>query len=264
MPTSLRREGGAGGDPRHGEAPREGAHPEKLGLDRERRPGATPMHAGPPRGDEPGRRAPGAARPRWASHRPREPPLSRRDKVMQLRNDYASRSSTATSAASIPSRERADGGVTQRPKGHLDPGDQGAARPRYACSIHKAQGGGPGGAVPIHTQHYLMLQRKTSSTRASTRARKLGGAGVGDKRALPSPSRSSTRPRRRYTDLAARLRKALMPGRSEGRGAHPATPPSPQGGGRARALPSLGLASRSRSVGRAAVPTPSAASRSVR
>lgn len=79
--------------------------------------------------------------------------------------------------------------------------------PAYACSIHKSQGSEyPAVVLPIHTQHYVMLERNLVYT-ALTRARKLAVL-VGQKRAL-AIAVGNARTRRRYTLLAERLRREL-------------------------------------------------------
>jgi exodeoxyribonuclease V alpha subunit len=74
----------------------------------------------------------------------------------------------------------------------------------YACSIHKAQGSEyPAVVIPLHTQHYLMLQRNLLYT-AVTRGRRLVVL-VGSRRALQIAV-SNNRSRERYTLLHRRLR----------------------------------------------------------
>ncbi len=75
--------------------------------------------------------------------------------------------------------------------------------PAYACTIHKSQGSEyPCVVVPVHTQHYRMLQRNLLYT-ALTRAKKLAIL-VGQRRALAiAVSQQDTR--RRFTRLAQRL-----------------------------------------------------------
>jgi exodeoxyribonuclease V alpha subunit len=73
----------------------------------------------------------------------------------------------------------------------------------YACTIHKSQGSEyPCVIVPLHTQHYLMLQRNLLYT-ALTRARKLAIL-VGEPRALAAAV-NNRRVRTRFTKLAERL-----------------------------------------------------------
>jgi exodeoxyribonuclease V alpha subunit len=74
----------------------------------------------------------------------------------------------------------------------------------YACSVHKAQGSEyPCVVMPIHTQHYLMLQRNLLYT-AVTRARRLVVL-VGTRRAVAIAVRNA-RTQQRNTQLAALLR----------------------------------------------------------
>jgi exodeoxyribonuclease V alpha subunit len=78
--------------------------------------------------------------------------------------------------------------------------------PAFACSIHKAQGSEyPAVVVPLHTQHYVMLERNLLYT-ALTRARRLVVI-VGEARAL-AVAVGNRRTRQRFTRLAERLRPA--------------------------------------------------------
>ena len=73
----------------------------------------------------------------------------------------------------------------------------------YACSIHKSQGSEyPAVVVPIHTQHFVMLERNLLYT-ALTRAKRLVVL-VGDPKALGIAVRNR-RTRLRHTRLAERL-----------------------------------------------------------
>jgi exodeoxyribonuclease V alpha subunit len=73
----------------------------------------------------------------------------------------------------------------------------------YACTIHKSQGSEyPCVVVPLHTQHYLMLERNLLYT-ALTRAKRLAIL-VGEPRALATAV-SNRRVRTRFTRLAERL-----------------------------------------------------------
>ena len=73
----------------------------------------------------------------------------------------------------------------------------------YACSIHKAQGSEyPCVVIPLHTQHYVMLQRNLLYT-ALTRAKRLAIL-VGEERALRIAV-GNRRVRARFTRLAERL-----------------------------------------------------------
>jgi exodeoxyribonuclease V alpha subunit len=73
----------------------------------------------------------------------------------------------------------------------------------YACSIHKSQGSEyPCVVIPLHTAHYLMLQRNLLYT-AITRAKRLVVL-VGEERALRTAV-GNRRLRERHTRLAERL-----------------------------------------------------------
>ena len=73
----------------------------------------------------------------------------------------------------------------------------------YACSIHKSQGSEyPCVVMPIHTQHYVMLQRNLLYT-GITRARRLAVL-VGTKRALAIAVKND-RTESRFTRLATLL-----------------------------------------------------------
>ena len=73
----------------------------------------------------------------------------------------------------------------------------------YACSVHKSQGSEyPCVIMPLHTQHYVMLQRNLLYT-AITRGKRLVVL-VGDRRALGAAVRNRST-ERRFTLLAERL-----------------------------------------------------------
>lgn len=73
----------------------------------------------------------------------------------------------------------------------------------YACSVHKAQGSEyPCVVIPLHSQHYVMLQRNLLYT-AVTRGRSLVLV-VGEKKALAQAVRND-RPQERFTRLTERL-----------------------------------------------------------
>ena len=80
----------------------------------------------------------------------------------------------------------------------------------YVLSIHKSQGSEfPCVVIPVHTQHYLMLQRNLLYT-AVTRGKRLVVL-VGTKKALGMAiHREDTR--RRYTALRKRLQAQALPG----------------------------------------------------
>jgi len=75
----------------------------------------------------------------------------------------------------------------------------------YACSIHKSQGSEyPCVVIPLHTTHYVMLQRNLLYT-ALTRAKRLAVL-VGETRAL-GVAVGNRRVRPRFTRLAERLKE---------------------------------------------------------
>ena len=77
----------------------------------------------------------------------------------------------------------------------------------YACSIHKSQGSEyPCIVLPVHTQHFVMLERNLIYT-ALTRARRLAVL-VGEQRALAIAVRNR-KTRSRHTRLAERLRELI-------------------------------------------------------
>ena len=77
--------------------------------------------------------------------------------------------------------------------------------PAYACAIHKRQGSEyPSVVIPVHTQHYIMLQRNVLYT-GVTRAQKLVTL-VGSRRALALAVEREDQSRR-ITGLRGRLRE---------------------------------------------------------
>jgi exodeoxyribonuclease V alpha subunit len=79
----------------------------------------------------------------------------------------------------------------------------------YACTVHKSQGSEyPAIVVPVHTQHFVMLQRNLLYT-AVTRGRRLVVL-VGTKKALGLAVRNAD-VAARATRLAARLRQTIGP-----------------------------------------------------
>jgi exodeoxyribonuclease V alpha subunit len=78
----------------------------------------------------------------------------------------------------------------------------------FACSIHKSQGSEyPAVVMPIHTQHYVLLQRNLLYT-GITRGRRLVVV-IGTKKALAMAVKND-RVAERWTRLAARLRAARV------------------------------------------------------
>jgi exodeoxyribonuclease V alpha subunit len=79
----------------------------------------------------------------------------------------------------------------------------------YACSIHKAQGSEyPCVVIPLHSQHYMMLQRNLLYT-GITRAKRLAVL-IGETKALAAAV-TNHRVHQRFTRLAERLRPAPAP-----------------------------------------------------
>jgi exodeoxyribonuclease V alpha subunit len=73
----------------------------------------------------------------------------------------------------------------------------------YACSIHKSQGSEyPCVVIPLHSQHYMMLERNLLYT-ALTRAKRLAIL-VGERKALATAI-NNRKVRTRFTRLAERL-----------------------------------------------------------
>jgi exodeoxyribonuclease V alpha subunit len=127
------------------------------------------------------------------------------DKVMQIRNDYDRDVFNgdigrvdAIDDVQHEVRVRFDGRVVAYDYADLD-----ELVLAYACSIHKAQGSEyPCVVIPLHTQHYVMLQRNLLYT-AITRGKRLVVL-VGSKRAL-AIAVGNGRVSGRYTRLAERL-----------------------------------------------------------
>jgi exodeoxyribonuclease V alpha subunit len=166
-----------------------------------------------PRGKPLGRsgptQSPPSSQPGQKSDRPNSgrPVLRIGDKVMQVRNNYdldvfngdVGRIESVDEDQQLV-KVRFDDRLVLYGYGDLD-----ELVPAYACSIHKSQGSEyPCVVVPLHTQHYRMLQRNLLYT-ALTRAEKLAVL-VGQSRALMVAVRNQDT-RRRFTRLAERLRQ---------------------------------------------------------
>jgi exodeoxyribonuclease V alpha subunit len=131
----------------------------------------------------------------------------RGDKVMQLRNNY----DLEVFNGDLGRAQRIDAVEQQievvfdgRPVVY-DFADLDELTLAYACTVHKSQGSEyPCVVIPLHTQHYAMLQRNLLYT-AVTRGRKLVVL-VGSVRALAIAVKSGQKGTR-YTQLAARLRE---------------------------------------------------------
>lgn len=130
------------------------------------------------------------------------------DKVMQTRNDYELDvyNGDVGRVVSLDESERAlevrfDDRVVRYETASLD--DLTLA---YAFSIHKSQGSEyPAVVIPLHTQHYVMLQRNLLYT-AITRGKRLVVI-VGNRRALEISTRNTTN-EARFSQLAERIADA--------------------------------------------------------
>jgi exodeoxyribonuclease V alpha subunit len=128
------------------------------------------------------------------------------DKVMQVRNNYDREvyNGDIGRIASVDTVEQElrvtfDGRAVTYEQGDLD-----ELVLAYACSIHKSQGSEyPCVVIPLHTQHYVMLQRNLLYT-ALTRGKRLVVL-VGSSRALSLAVQNDTI-EERCTRLAERLR----------------------------------------------------------
>lgn len=135
----------------------------------------------------------------------------RRDKVMQLRNNYYKEvfnGDIGLVCGFLPATGQLqvdfDGRVIT-----YDAAEREEITLAYAVTVHKAQGSEfPGVLLVLTTHHYMLLQRNLLYT-AVTRGRKLVVV-LGSKRALGMAIKND-RPVRRYTDLAAKLRQAAGP-----------------------------------------------------
>lgn len=133
------------------------------------------------------------------------------DKVMQVRNNYDKdvfNGDIGRIVALDREHQRVrvnfDGRIVEYDFSELD-----EIQLSYAISVHKSQGSEyPAVILPVHTQHYIMLQRNLLYT-GVTRARRLVCI-VGTKKALGIAVRND-KTQRRFTGLAQRLR-AQEPG----------------------------------------------------
>ncbi|HLD46433.1 MAG TPA: ATP-dependent RecD-like DNA helicase, partial [Desulfobaccales bacterium] len=170
----------------------------------------TPMHRGPVgiqtlNVELQERLNPGSDRWSWGGRVYR-----RRDKVMQLRNNYYKEVFNGD-IGQVCGLLGATGQLQVDFDGRVityDPGEREDLTLAYAVTVHKAQGSEfPAVALVLTTHHYMMLQRNLLYT-ALTRGRRLVVI-LGSKRALGMAIRND-RPIRRYTNLAARLRETLV------------------------------------------------------
>jgi exodeoxyribonuclease V alpha subunit len=129
------------------------------------------------------------------------------DKVMQIRNNY-DKDVFNGDIGRIKSIDAADRKLTVSFDGRsvgYDFHELDDIMLSYAVSVHKSQGSEyPAVVMPVHTQHYMLLQRNLIYT-AVTRAKRLVVL-VGTKKAL-AIGINNNRTRKRYTRLKERLKK---------------------------------------------------------
>ncbi|MDR3321627.1 MAG: ATP-dependent RecD-like DNA helicase [Synergistaceae bacterium] len=132
------------------------------------------------------------------------------DKVMQIRNDYERDVYNGDIGFVIRADDEA-GFLTVDMDGReivYDANSFDALIHAYAVSIHKSQGSEyPAVVMPIHTQHYVLLQRNLLYT-GITRGKRLVVL-VGTKKAA-SIAVKNDRTKHRYTYLGERLRQAII------------------------------------------------------
>ncbi len=129
------------------------------------------------------------------------------DKVMQVRNNYDLEvfNGDIGRVAAIDEEEHLVRVAMDNRQVVYDFGSLDELVLSYACTIHKSQGSEyPCVVIPLHTTHYLMLQRNLLYT-AITRARRLAIL-VGEERALRIAV-GNRRVKTRFTRLAERLRE---------------------------------------------------------
>jgi exodeoxyribonuclease V alpha subunit len=132
------------------------------------------------------------------------------DKIMQIKNDYEKEvyNGDIGLARAVDADARLvdvdfDGRVVRYVADDLD-----ELVHAYAVSIHKSQGSEyPAVVIPIHTQHYVLLQRNLLYT-GITRAKELAVL-VGTRRALGIAVKNDLT-RQRFTHLAERVRSLLL------------------------------------------------------
>lgn len=129
------------------------------------------------------------------------------DKVIQLRNNY-SREVFNGDIGRVKQIDTVDQMMTVDFDGRpvdYDFGEIDELQLAYACSIHKSQGSEyPAVVIPVHTQHFIMLQRNLIYT-GVTRGKKLVVL-VGSRKAVQIAVRSADTVRR-YSLLEYRLRQ---------------------------------------------------------
>jgi exodeoxyribonuclease V alpha subunit len=135
--------------------------------------------------------------------------LAAGDKVMQVRNNYDKdvfNGDIGRIVALDREKQRVRVSFDGRPV-EYDFSELDELQLSYAISVHKSQGSEyPAVVMPMHPQHYIMLQRNLLYT-GVTRARRLVCI-VGTKQALGMAVRNN-KTQRRFTGLAQRLRAQL-------------------------------------------------------
>lgn len=135
--------------------------------------------------------------------------LRRGDKVMQVRNNYELDVYNGD-IGRIETIDEAERAVEVRYDGRLvryETADLEDLTLAYACSIHKSQGSEyPAVVLPLHTQHFVMLERNLLYT-AITRGKRLVVI-VGSRRALELAVKK-TSSQVRFSRLAERLRTSI-------------------------------------------------------
>ena len=130
------------------------------------------------------------------------------DKVMQIRNNYdleVYNGDLGRVLALDEEQRKVTVRFDDRPVSY-EPSDLDELVLGYACSIHKSQGSEyPVVVIPLHTQHYTMLQRNLIYT-AITRGRRLVVL-IGSAKAVGIAVRNH-RESERFTGLARRLRES--------------------------------------------------------
>jgi exodeoxyribonuclease V alpha subunit len=137
------------------------------------------------------------------------------DKVLQTRNDYDkdvfNGDLGVIAAIDLQESQMAIDFDGRRITYALDELD--AVLPAFAMTIHKSQGSEfPAVVIPLHTQHYIMLQRNLLYT-ALTRARRLVVL-IGSPRAVTIAAQTASASER-YTALRQRLEQAVKGARTE-------------------------------------------------
>jgi len=128
------------------------------------------------------------------------------DKILQVRNNYQREvfNGDIGRVSKIDAIEQALTATFDGRSVEYDFADLDELQLAYACTIHKGQGSEyPAVVIPVHTQHYVMLQRNLLYT-AITRGRKLVVL-VGSRRALWRAV-TNHETKTRYSLLKERLR----------------------------------------------------------